>query len=83
MIVRNIRIEPIYSVHREASSFDPTTYLPQKDRSKVLAVLMSEERHQNESNMEVPEARITAPKPAADNIGEIKLLQYQFCQPNS
>ena len=61
-------------MYGEASSLDPTAYLPQRDRSKVLLVLMAEQKHQNESNMDVPEARITAPKTVSDKIGEIKTV---------
>ena len=74
MIVGNIHTEPIDSVYGEALSLDPTSYLPQRDRAKVLLVLMTEGRRQNESNMDVPEARITAPKTVADKIGEIKTV---------
>ena len=66
MIVGNIRTEPLDSVHGEASSLDPTAYLPQRDKAKVLLVLMAEQKRQNESNMDVPEARITAPKTVSE-----------------
>ena len=74
MIVGNIRTEPLDSVHGEASSLDPTAYLPQRDKAKVLLVLMAEQKRQNESNMDVPEARITAPKTVSEKIGEIKTV---------
>ena len=68
MIVGNIRTEPIDRVHGETSSLDPTAYLPQRDRLKILFVLMSEQKTQNESKMDVPEAHITAPKTVSDKI---------------
>ena len=74
MIMGNIHTEPIDRVHGEALSLDPTTYLPQRDRAKILAILMSEERLQTKSNMNVPEARTTAPKTSADKIGGIKTV---------
>jgi hypothetical protein len=74
MIVGNIRSEPLDSVHGEASSLDPTAYLPQRDRAKVLLVLMAEQKRQNESNMDVPEAHITLPKTVSEKIGEIKTV---------
>ena len=77
----NIHTDPINSVHEEASSLDPTAYFPQRDRAKVLLVLMTEGRHQNESNMDVPEARITVPKTVADENGENQNC-HRFCELN-
>ena len=74
MIVEHIHTEPIDRVHGEGSSLDPTTYLPQRDRSNMLVVLMSEERRQHKSKLDKPEARITAPKTVADKIGRIKTV---------
>ena len=68
-----IHTEPVDSVHGDASSLDSTAYIQQTDRLKVLAVLISEERLQNESNMDVPETHITVQKTAAKYVGEIKL----------
>jgi hypothetical protein len=75
MIVGNIRTEPLDSVHGEASSLDPTAYLPQRDKAKVLLVLMAEQKRQNESNMDVPEARITAPKTVSEKLERSKPFQ--------
>ena len=50
------------------------TFHREQDRAKVLLVLVTEERHQNESNMDVPEAHVRAPKTVADKIGEIKTV---------
>ena len=74
MIVANIRTEPRDSMHGEVSSLNPTAYLPQRDRSKVLLVLLAEQKRQNGSNMDMPEACIMAPKIVSDKIGEIKTV---------
>ena len=68
MIVGNVHTEPIISVHGEVSSLGPIAYLSQRDRSKIMLVLMAEQKHQNESNMDVPEACIPAPKTVSDKI---------------
>ena len=61
MIEGNTHTKAIDSVHGEASSYDPISYVPQRHISKVLTVSMLEKRHQHDSNMDVPEACITAP----------------------
>ena len=66
MIVGNMCTEPLNSVHDKVLSLDPTAYLPQSDRSKVMLVLMTEQKRQHKSNMDVPEARITAPKTVSE-----------------
>ena len=79
MIVGNIRTEPLDSVHRESSSLDSAVYLPQRDRSTVLLVLVAEQKHQNESNMAVQEAHIMAPKTVSDKIDRVSNFNHALC----
>ena len=72
MLVGNVRIEPINSMYREASFVGSSAYLLQRDRSKVLAILMSEQRHHNETNLDAPKACITMPMTVAECIGKIE-----------
>jgi hypothetical protein len=42
LFVSNARMKPISSMYGEASSFDSSAYFLQRDRSKVLDILMLE-----------------------------------------
>jgi hypothetical protein len=72
IMIENFHIEQFDRVYGEVSSFASTNYLLHRDMSKVLFILMLEKSRQKESNLDVLEARITAPKTAAERIGKIK-----------
>ena len=72
LLLGNYRTEPLDSLYGSADSIDPTMYLAQSNKALAQRVILAEQRSRNESNMDVPESRVSAPKTMIERIGECR-----------